>query len=153
MLDILNNGIGIRRDLIKKEKNPNQPKKFVKKERLYQHYNKNVQVEKNSSMSSGLTYYFASQSLMVNFGKPYISKMSFMNNENTKSSRFFNMEDFKSISLCKCIYKLIAKIITNMIRGIFSTIVSSDQFGLTYYFASQSLMVNFGKPYIWKCLS
>ena len=79
-------------------------------------------------MSSGLTYYFTSQSLMVNFGKPYIWKMSFMNNKNTKSSCFFNMEDFKSISLCKCIYKLIAKIITNMIRGIFSTIVSSKQF-------------------------
>ena len=79
-------------------------------------------------MSSGLTYYFASQSLMVNFGKPYIWKMSFMNNKNTKSSCFFKMDDFKSSSLCKCIYKLIAKIITNMIRGIFSTIVSSEQF-------------------------
>ena len=45
-----------------------------------------------------------------------------------KFNKVFNMEDFKSISLCKCIYKLIAKIITNMIRGIFSTIVSSEQF-------------------------
>ena len=35
--------------LLRKNKTPNQPNKFVRKERVYQGYNRNVQVEKRSS--------------------------------------------------------------------------------------------------------
>ena len=41
-----------------------------------------------------------------------------------KSNKSINLEDYKPIALCNCIYKVIAKIIAIIIKGILSSSVS-----------------------------
>lgn len=40
-----------------------------------------------------------------------------------------SFDDFRPISLCKCVYKVIAKVIARRIKVILSRFVSSEQFG------------------------
>ena len=46
-----------------------------------------------------------------------------------KSDRSGNLEDYRPISLCNFIYKMIAKVITKRIGGILSSLISHEQFG------------------------
>ena len=45
-----------------------------------------------------------------------------------KSDRVGNLECYRPISLCNCIYKVIAKVIAKRIRDILSSLVSHEQF-------------------------
>jgi hypothetical protein len=40
-----------------------------------------------------------------------------------------SFEDFRRISLCNCIYKIIAKIISKCLKPILSEVISKEQFG------------------------
>jgi hypothetical protein len=46
--------------------------------------------------------------------------------KNIKSDSF---DDFKPISLCNCIYKIITKVLVVSIKGVLSRVISSEQFG------------------------
>jgi hypothetical protein len=50
--------------------------------------------------------------------------------QNKQALTYF--EDFKPISCCNLIYKLVAKIIENLLKFVFSEIISEEQYGFLF---------------------
>jgi hypothetical protein len=63
-----------------------------------------------------------SRKVLVTFNATFIALIPKLDNPST-------FEEFKPISLCKCIYKIVVKIIVGRVKNILSTTISNEKFG------------------------